>query len=209
MVNFFIDSFIPVFLDKLSDLFLAPFNYPEMFWILFPLITTVILMELYFGRYPREDLGYHAALENTVFLLFVAVDLIRYLISSHEVIDAPKIILIASIVVYAIIMGLLDFFHKLPRKVAFKSSSKAIISFTAYVGIILVYSNALEDTSGVSLLAILVTLIIMFFVYMLFINFIRFIDPEADDAVEDLLHNVEEELDRAAKISKKRSKIKE
>ena len=124
--------------NRLIELVYAPFINPEMFWILLPLIATVLLMELYFSRYPREELGYHASLENTVFLLFVAVDLVRYIVTKSQSASTLKIILIAFIGLYALILGFFDFYHKLPRNVAFKTSSKSLIGFTAYIGIVLV-----------------------------------------------------------------------
>ncbi|MBT3720039.1 hypothetical protein HN789_03035 [archaeon] len=191
------------FVEKFLQLLYAPLNHPEMFWILLPLVITVILMELYFGRYPREDPGYHTALENSVFLLFVAVDLVRFLISNESTVDAIKIYLVGVIIAYAICLSLLDFFHKLPRNLAFKTSSKFLISYTAYIGIVLVYSDILSDLSHLSIIALVFSIIILFFMFKFIIGFIKAMEPQAHDDVEEFLEKVEKEIEEAAKVSTK------
>ena len=72
VIDFILTIFLPQLYHKFLDVLFAPFYYPDMIWIIIPLVISVLLMELYFGRYPREEMGYHMALENTVFLLFVS-----------------------------------------------------------------------------------------------------------------------------------------
>lgn len=199
MVTITLNEFFIASANKFVELFLAPINYPEMFWILVPLVVTVVLMEMYFTRYPREELGYHATLENTVFLLFVAVDLIRYLIVKHDGLVIIKVILIAFIVFYSIILAIFDFFHKLPRNVAFKTSSKTIIGFTAYICIILVYSDILTNITPLSLITTVLSVFILFWIFRFFLYTIHVIGPVARDDVEGLLTSVENDLRAAAK----------
>lgn len=189
--------------SRFVEVLYAPLKHPEMFWILVPLISTVILMELYFSRYPREEMGYHAALENTVFLLFVTVDLIRYLILKHQAISYVKISFIVIISSYAIIMGIMDFLHKLPRNIAFKTSSKSIIGFTAYITIIMVYSDILNNVTPISLLVTVISIGMLFLLFKLVISFIHFMQPPARDEVEDLLQSVEKDLRKAAAESER------
>ncbi len=187
--------------DKFISLLYAPFNYPEMFWIIFPLVITLVLLELYFGRYPREDPGYHTALENSVFLLFVAVDLVRFLITNEY--NVYKVYIVAGIIIYAITLSVMDFFHKLPRNLAFRTSSKFIISFTAYVCIILVYSDLLHEISLLSVSTLLISIALLFLLFKFTIGFIKTMEPKAHDEVEDFLTNVEKEIEEAAKEAKK------
>ena len=204
-LNYVFRVFFPTFFDRFFELLYAPFQYPKMICILFPLLTTVLLLELYFGRYPREEKGYHYALENTVYLLFVAVDLVRYLIVEQTVITSVKAFTIIAIIIYAVILSIFDFFHKIPRKIAYKTSSKSMIGFTAYIGIIVVYSDILLDLSSLSLIVTGLSIVTLFLMYRFVIGFIHFMEPPAHDDVEELLQNVEEELREAAKEAKKKS----
>jgi hypothetical protein len=199
LINFIITDLFPAFLNRFFEILYAPLEYPNMFWILFPLVVTVFLMEMYFSRYPREEKGYHYALENTVYLLFVAVDLVRYLIVQHTVVATVKVYVIVGIVIYAFFLGILDFLHKIPRKMAYKTSSKAIIGFTAYLGIVTVYSDILVDLSLKSLIINGLSFVLMFFLFRVILAFIHFMQPPSHDEVDELLQNVEEELEKAAK----------
>jgi hypothetical protein len=196
-------SFWAMLGSRFLEVLYAPLKHPEMFWILVPLVSTVILMELYFSRYPREELGYHAALENTVFLLFVTVDLIRFLILKHQAISFVKVLFIVIISLYAIIMGVLDFLHRLPRNIAFKTSSKSLIGFTAYIAIVMVYSDILTNITPISLTITLISIALLFLLFKIIINFVHFMQPPAHDEVEDLLQSVEKDLRKAAAESER------
>jgi len=205
IINYVFRIFFPSFFNRFFEIAYAPIQYPKMIWILFPLVATVFLMELYFSRYPREEKGYHYALENTVYLLFVAVDLVRYLIVEQTVITSVKAFIIISIILYAVILGIFDFFHKIPRKIAYKTSSKSMIGFTAYIGIIIVYSDILLDLSPLSLIVTGLSIVTLFIMYRFIIGFIHFMEPPAHDEVEEFLQNVESEIREAAKEAEKKS----
>jgi len=206
-IEFMLNVFIPEFQTKFMELLLAPVNFPETVWIIIPLVLSVILLELYFGWYPREDLGFHGALENTVFLIFVGVDLIKYLILEHRTITNVKVFMIGFIVVYGIIVAGLDFFHKLSRNIALKISSKSVVGFTAYIGIIVIYSDVLNNLTIVSTIATVFSVIIMFLVYSAFIATLHILEPKADDEVESVLTGVEKDIENAAEELKKDKEI--
>lgn len=202
ILTFFTAVFFPALFDRFIDILYAPLLFPNMFWIIIPLGASVLFMELYFGRYPREELGYHAALENTVFLLFVTVDLVRFLVVEHGGLTVVKILVVITLCVYASLVSVLDFFHRLPRDIAFKISSKSIIGFTAYIGIVIVYSDFLKDLSMLSIIVTILAVIMLFFLFNFIIGFIHFLEPQSHDEVEELLKNVEKELETIAKQSK-------
>ena len=49
-MGFFTFSF-ELFLERFVQLIRAPIDNPEMIWIALPLIITLIMIELYFGKY--------------------------------------------------------------------------------------------------------------------------------------------------------------
>ena len=119
----------------------APLMFPKMLWILIPTIWAILLMELYFDRYSREGLGHHMSLENTMFLLFISANIL--FISIQHPIVFPKLVLSIAFIIFSIIVGMMDFFHKLPTKLVLKGSSKFVVAFISYCTIILVYSDIL------------------------------------------------------------------
>jgi hypothetical protein len=107
-------------------------------------------MEFYFGRYKEEELGWNTAFGNSIVLLFVAIDSFRHLYepSGQKVLEYIatasdiKIIVPLFILLLALVLMLVDFFHFLPKKFAYVISSPTYINLLGVFGIIIVYSNS-------------------------------------------------------------------
>ena len=149
-------------LERLIEIFQTPIKFPEMIWIITPLIITMLLMEFYFGRYKDEELGWNTAFGNSLVLIFVAVDLIRYLYNNDYLflIDTRNI-LVAIVIIEGILFTLLDFYHLIPKNIAYGVSSKSPINFVALIAVIVVYSNLKID-----LITILALLLLVFVIYI-------------------------------------------
>lgn len=136
------------FLSRVWHIMSAPLAQREMLWMLVPLLATIIFMEFYFGRYKEEELGWNTAYGNALILLFIGIDLFRRSyeplgITIREAITSgePKIIIAIVLFGFALLLLLIDFFHFLPKKVAYIISSPAYINLLALLGIIVVYSK--------------------------------------------------------------------
>lgn len=133
------------------DIIEAPAQNLNMLWMLLPLAATLILMEFYFGRYKDEELGWNTAFGNALVLMFVAIDLFRHLYEpSGEGIlvyiataSDIKIIVPLFILMMALILLLVDFFHFLPKRIAYIISSPIYINLIGLFGIILIYTEHL------------------------------------------------------------------
>jgi len=175
-ISYTMDQLIP----RLSDLVSAPWQNPNMIWILAPMLITLLLMEFYFGRYSKEELGWNTAVGNALVLIFVSIDLFRHIFTTnlgaitHTVfVYNLKEVFIASIIgASAIWLLLVDFFHLLPKRLAFLISSSLPINLIAYLGIVVVYSNFPLDNP--TLLAALILFIILHILFGL----IHFIEPK-------------------------------
>ena len=99
----------------------APVIFPQMFWILIPMVLAILLMEAYFSRYPRESIGHHKSLENTIFLVFLSIDLVRYVVMNHSL-GSPKFIATILFFGFCIAVAVMDFMHKLPLSLFFRVS---------------------------------------------------------------------------------------
>lgn len=133
-----------------TDIVTSPIDTPDMLWMLLPLLATLLLMEFYFGRYKDEELGWNTAFGNSLVLLFVAIDSFRHLHepSGESVLEflatAPdiKIIVPLMIVLMGLILMFIDFFHFVPKKIAYIISSPTYINLIGLFGIIIVYSES-------------------------------------------------------------------
>ena len=153
----------------------SPLDSTNMLWILMPLILVLLLMELYFSRYKSEELGWNTAFGNSLVLIFVSIDLLRYMYNIGQFGFNPRMAIVVSIVFVGMLFTLLDFFHLLPKSLAFVISSRLPINFLALIGVILVYTNIPIDY-------------ITFFAFVLFLfiigGFLRLIQlviPESYD----------------------------
>ncbi len=132
-----------------TDIVQAPINTPNMLWMLLPLLATLLLMEFYFGRYKDEELGWNTAFGNTLVLIFISIDLFRHLYEPSGqtilqfIVTASDIKVIVPLIIagLAMFLMLVDFFHFLPKKIAYIVSSPAYINLIGLLGIIVVYSN--------------------------------------------------------------------
>ena len=138
-------NFVSTLSERFIELLLAPINHPETLWMVIPVLFTLFLVELYFGRYKAEELGWNSAFGNSLVLIFVSIDMIR-LLYSQTGLEAfmyinPKMALIIAVVVEGLALTLMAFYHILPKGMAFNMSSALPMNFIAYMSILLIYTN--------------------------------------------------------------------
>jgi hypothetical protein len=152
--------------DRFIELLLAPVEHLEMLWIAAPLILALFLTEIYFSRYKGEELGWNSAYGNALVLLFVALDIFRYLYNNN-LLDTLniKLAIALAVSIMAVLLMMVNFLHMFPEHIAYGLSSKLPMNFLAYVALILVYSNIPIDIltliSSTGLLVIFSAIIIL------------------------------------------------
>lgn len=185
IIQYMKGDFLPRFLDIIS----APINDPEMLWIVAPLVTAMMLMEFYFGHYKEEELGWNTAVGNSLVLIFVSLDLLRKLnsdmgINITQMINNPtelplKIIIASSMGMFGLINMFSNFFHILPKKLAFKISGSLFVNLLAYLAIIIIYVDIPFDlTTMLAAFALFIALVIFFAI-------VHLIEPKAKDIFSD------------------------
>jgi len=124
------------------EIVFSPLTNPDMLWLLIPLIANIFLLEFYFSRHKHEELGWNTAYGNALVLLFIAIMLAKHLyeqgiLYTHQ----TKFIIVLIVILFGISLTVIDFFHWLPKNIAFKISSKIPVNYLALVAIILVYTD--------------------------------------------------------------------
>ena len=159
--------------SRFLEILYAPKTNTDMIWILIPLILTILLLEFYFGRYVEEELGWNTAFANSLVLIFVSIDLARHLYYSNLLFTInTKLILAFIILIEGLSLAFIDFFHVLPKRIAFKLSSTLPINFIAFCCIILVYTDI-----NIDFITISAFLLFLFFLVVI-IGFIHIIEPK-------------------------------
>ena len=189
--DYTINTLLPSLKQRLIDMIQAPVVHRDMIWIITPLFITLLLMEFYFGRYSKEEMGWDTAVGNSLVLIFVCLDLLRYMygetsffgtigtIRTIPISNLPVKTVVALVIgIYGFILLFFDFFHWLPKKFAFVVSSTLPINLIAYISVVVVYADLPVDyLTLVSSLVLLVGLFIIF-------SIIHFIEPKKREEKE-------------------------
>jgi len=131
-----------IILFRSWDIVRVPFSQLDMLWIISPLVITMVLTALYFGRYEGEELGWNTAFGNSMVLVFVSVDLLRHLYTTGELFSiSAKSALVAAVIIEGIFLSIFSFFHVFSESFAFGIGSGITINMVALFVIILVYSS--------------------------------------------------------------------
>jgi len=127
------------------DIIVQPWLHPEGIWMIIPLVLILVLIHLYFGRHRSEELGWNSAFGNTISLLWVCVLLFRFIFEQHGLImvkNAPQEFwLVTGLTLWVVLMLLFNFFHKMPKRMAYIFSSADLVYILAYIAIGLVLTD--------------------------------------------------------------------
>lgn len=161
---------INIIWERALEIAKEPLLSKDMLWILLPLLATLLLIELYFGRYKREELGWNSALGNSLVLFFVGMNLFSWLqrndllyFAVFSEVALAKSIIAAVVTLESILLIALNFFHATPKKIAFSLSSVLLLNFIGVISIILVYSSI--DISTLTFLASVALFVLLCFFF--------------------------------------------
>lgn len=167
---------ISLVIQRLIELLTVPFQKPIMFWELGPLILTLFILELYFGRYKKERVGWASTVSNSLVLIFVGSNLLHFLYLEELFLFTDlRSLLPFFLIATGLILFTLDFFHMLPQFIAYGISSVLPINLTAAIVIILVHTKIpLDEITVFAGLA-------LFLILLIIIKLIQFLEPSGDD----------------------------
>lgn len=127
-----------------EHLFLAPLNYPEILPTVLPLIIGALIIELYFGKHPEEQLGWNTSVGNAVIWSVISLNIL--ITSDLAVIERQAVygfIAAGAFVTY------MDFYHRWPPAIAYTVSSAGIVYSLAYILVVMVETNLSFTQTGV------------------------------------------------------------
>lgn len=117
----------------LEEFVYAPVRHPELLPSLLPLIVGAVVIELYFGKYKSESLGWNTAVGNAIIWTTTGATLL--LTSNLDGMEKQAAYLLIGV---GAAVGYMDFFHKWPDWVAFLVSSSGIVYSLAYVIVVMI-----------------------------------------------------------------------
>ncbi len=143
----FTDYFVNIYVPRLVEFISAPVNFPNMLWMTIPLIVIFLTMELYFSRYKYDELGWNSAVTNSMVLIFIFLDLIRFLYTNYgwDMIYQESLVYTLPLVLFIGTLGLfltvVTFFREIPKSLAFFFASPLTINYLAYFAIVMTYTT--------------------------------------------------------------------
>ena len=206
--------YVPKLLNRLITLLKAPAYNPNMIWIITPLILTLLIMTLYFGKYITEELGWNTAVGNSLVLVYTSIDLLRMIYNGgiityaptliNFVVDPVKSLVALGVGLFGLGLMLINFTHTLPKKVAYVFSSPLPISIIAYIALAVAYVD-LEF----SLLTISAG-VLLYFVLLIILDLIKLWERGMIYALHYLKsEEIEEESAKVEARKKLKKEIKE
>lgn len=119
--------------SSLEQLVMAPLNHPELLPNLLPLILGALVIELYFGKYEQEELGWNTSVGNSVIWVTTGISLL--MTAEPTGIERQATFFLVGL---GAVVGYMNFFHKWSSTVAFVVSSAGLIYSLAYVLVVVV-----------------------------------------------------------------------
>ncbi|MBW6461465.1 MAG: hypothetical protein K0B07_00225 [DPANN group archaeon] len=162
-------------LSQIYFIISVPFFNSDILWTVFPLITTTIIIELYFGSHKEESLGWNSATANGLVLVYVGINIVKDLLDS----GAFNTDLLGSQIALGILgMGgllvFVSFFHILPKEIAFFISSGLVVHYLAFLGVVFIYTGIVYTELT------LYAAILIFVALVLFFNIVKYFEPDLD-----------------------------
>ena len=149
-------------LERIGQILSSPIKDPSMFWEIIPIIITIFIIELYFGKYKEEELGWNSALSNSLALIYVGTNLLHYLYLQNRIhFGSADTIVSLGVLLIGLVTAVLDFNHILPKRITFGISSVMPIYFLSFIAIIFVHEQLILDmitvwASGIMFLCLIV-----------------------------------------------------
>ncbi|GEM_PF-446780 len=193
--SYFTDAIIPRFWEMI----IFTIKQRDTLEVLIPLVITLFLVQLYFGRHKNETLGWNTAYGNCIVLLFVTTHLGTYVFDTYrfEALAGPgtlayyKTLIVIILGFTAIGLMFIDFFHALDKRLTFLLSSSTFITTLAFISVVLVYSDIPLDSDTFA------TSIFIFLGLFTFFKVFRMLIPPSEQAERYL---VKEKVKRQEKI---------
>lgn len=128
--------FLQGMVDALWEIVKSPFKDLSIWWFLAPLIILWIGLEVYFGRYKSETLGWNTALANGISLVWINIESMRFLFSNHPEPFLLRFIAVSVILIYGAFIIYVAFNHKLSGRFAYTLAAPTPIYFLSAISIL-------------------------------------------------------------------------
>jgi len=161
-------------LSGFKEILSAPFRDPSILWILTPIVLFWFTLEIYFGKYKQEKVGWNTSLGYGLTMFWIVVISFKTLFENNfELFSISKTIFLIIITVYSVFIIFVSFTHRLKEKIFFLFTSPTIVYYL--LGIAILWVNNLLNIS----LWVFIDLIILYLIILILETILKKLIPEA------------------------------
>ena len=129
-----------------NQILLAFTKDPSIWWLIAPVVLFWVIIEIYFGRYKNERLGWNTALGNGLSMFWIVVISLKTLFDkSLGLYSNDKLFFIIFIAVYSFFIILISFTHRIKENLFFLIASPTIVYFLSLIAILWINNLLLID----------------------------------------------------------------
>lgn len=132
----------------------------SVWWVLTPVFILWVLMELYFGEYKQERLGFSSALANGVSLAWVSVTSLRLYTLSLGVDWSSQFVFLILFLLYGVLIMWASFRHQFSERHTALLASPTIIYFFSTLSVL--WGQQLLSTERNVMVALVVVFAIIY-----------------------------------------------
>lgn len=163
-------------LGGFKEIFSSLFKDPSIWWLLAPIIVSWLILEIYFGRYKAEKLGWNSALLNGLTLFWIFIISIQTLSANHfKLFGWNKLLFVIFVALYSLSIIYICFTHKISGSIAFLFASPTIVHYLYGVALLWVYG--LIDMS----FWVVIDLLIFYIIILIFETILKKLIPSAPE----------------------------
>jgi len=176
------DAFLTEILGGFSEIWKVFAKGTSIWWLLAPLILFWFALEIYFGKYKKEKLGWNTALGNalSIFWLIIVSVMKMFEIGLKEY-NLASLFFLLAICIYTLFIIIFTFAHKLKEDFDYLIASPTPIYFLSMVAVLISHGPLIINR------IIIIDLVILFIFVLLFGTILKHITPESTkDEISDL-----------------------
>lgn len=161
-------------LSGFKEIFSAPSRDLSILWLLVPIILFWFVLEIYFGRYKTEKLGWNSALGYGLSMFWIVVISFKTMFENNfELFSIDKLLFVIFVAAYSIFIIYISFTHRLKEKIFFLFTSPTIVYYL--FGVALLWVNDLLNIT----FWVIVDLVIFYIIIVIFELILKKLIPAA------------------------------
>ena len=122
-----------------KEIFSAPLRDLSILWFLTPLVLFWLILEIYFGRYKSEKLGWNTALGYGLSMFWIVIISFKTMFENNfELFSISKLLFVIFVAAYSIFIISISFTHRLKEKIFFLFTSPTIVYYLFGVTLLLI-----------------------------------------------------------------------